>query len=148
MEFWLGHSISKDRFFAVARKIFGGDLSKIRVRPDASTPLSDEDKGKDLGMSQHIREDYLGTSVTATEDDSIDPHELARALATEGGVDVLWYDDTGASGEEEWDWAGFTTAPYILFKPDGSEHRARMDEHSAADEVNPRGFAGKLIVLD
>ena len=147
MFFYLGAPISEDRFFAAARKIFGPDLTKIRLCPFEDAPMSREDMKKALGMTQFSEKKYMATKVALTEDESIDPIEAARALAVEGGVDVLWYDIREDSDEGEWDWAGYAIAPYILFKPDGSEHKARLDEERR-DVDDDRWLGDKLIVLD
>ena len=125
MEFQLEHPVSKDRLEAAAERIFGVGILEIRVRADTKFPRTPEEEAKMFGIVQHLRGDgRFVTRVTAT--DTPDPRAAARVLAVEGGVEVLWLDDSDDSVDLEEDFYGYTLGPYILFKPDGSEHKARL----------------------
>ncbi|MBR2978589.1 MAG: hypothetical protein IKC51_01495 [Myxococcaceae bacterium] len=125
MEFQLEHPVSQDRLEAAAERIFGVGISEIRVRADSNIPKTPEEEAKKFGIAQNIRlKGRFFTRVTAT--DTPDPRAAAHALAVEGGVEVLWFDDRDDSEDLEEDFYGYTIGPYLLFKPDGSEHKARL----------------------
>jgi|GEM_PF-1956570 len=141
MKFYIRNPISKDRLMAAAQKIYGASAEDLEIVEDINRPGLQPTRKR--GLNQDPVDHVFGTVIFA--DDTSLPVEAARALAVEGGVDVLWYDIREDSDEGEWDWAGYAIAPYILFKPDGSEHKARLDEERPNDD---RWLGDKLIVLD
>ncbi len=121
MDFLIEHPISKERLRAAARRIYRVVDSEIDVLEEFWAPL---DETKKLRVIQKVALEHLCSKIIAT--DTENPRAAARVLAVEGGVEVLWLDDSDDSVDLEEDFYGYTLGPYILFKPDGSEHKARL----------------------
>ena len=146
LRLYLGKPLSSERFSAVARAIFGQDLSGFRVRADDSAELTKDELSKSKTISQFIGNDYLETRILTSEGDEIDHLETARLFATVGGVDAMVLDVKETSGKYEVDSEWYAISPWILFKPDGSMHRARAEPWDASEEEKP--FYKRFYLLD
>ena len=146
LDLYLKSPLSPERFEAVARAIFGQDLSDFRVRPDGNAELTKEERKKSKGISQFIYEGYFETCIMTTEENEIDHIEMARLFATVGGVEALVLDVTETTGRFEVDSEFYALSPWVLFKPDGSMHRARAEPWDASEEEKP--FYKRFYLLD
>ena len=121
LTFKLGQPISKEKLETIVQKFYKRPLSELHVVYDAENDEGEKRNYETLGIAQTIKPNYLYTVLTAF--DGPTPKEAARIIATEGGVDVLFFDRSQGSWIEGWD--GTTLGPFMLVKPDGSMHRAR-----------------------
>ena len=120
LSFNLGQPIPKDKLDRIVQRLYNRPLTEV----DAVYDTASERPKFEVGISQIIKTGYLETRLHAYERPNI--KEAARIIATEGGVDVVILDLSQGDWIEGWD--GATLGPYLLFKPDGSEHRARFKE--------------------
>ena len=147
---FLKSPLSLERFEAVARAIFGQDLSDFRVRPDGNAELTKEERKKSKGISQFIYEGYFETFITTTEENEIDHIEMARLFATVGGVEALVLDVEEKTGKFEADRDTHPLSPWLLFEPDGTMHRARIDPYDwdTPESEREKPFHEKIHLLD
>ena len=120
LSFNLGQPIPKDKLDRIVQRLYNRPLTEV----DAVYDTASERPKFEVGISQIIKNGYLCTRLNAY--DGPDIKDAARIIATEGGVDVVILDFSQGDWIEGWD--GDTLGPFLLVKPDGSEHRARRKE--------------------
>ena len=148
---FLKSPLSPERFEAVARAIFGEDLSDFDVRPDMNVELTKEDLKKNKGIAQNVvGEDFFNTDILTTEENEIDHIEMARLFATVGGVEALVLDVEEKTGKFEADRDTHPLSPWLLFEPDGTMHRARIDPYDwdTPESEREKPFHEKIHLLD
>ena len=150
LDLYLKSPLSPERFEAVARAIFGQDLSDVSVTPDINVELTKEERKKNKGIVQCIYEGDFETCIMTTEENEIDHIEMARLFATVGGVEALVLDVTETTGRFEVDRDTHPLAPWLLFEPDGTMHRARIDPYDwdTPESEREKPFHEKIHLLD
>lgn len=145
VRFLIERSIPRDMLNTLAPRIFQTDISQIGVIERAGDESADADKAHWVVQKPSSAPFY--TYLILSGEPSA--REAARLIATEGGVEVLWFDEENAEWDDD-DVYAPSPGPYYFFRPDGTVREARLDVAKAEVPVGKKlpSVEERFIFLD